>query len=93
MTEQAQATADDKPRRKVTLREMRERLEGEAYSRRFHHSVMVRLVETVGKPFAADPEEIALAEAFESAARVIDWLLRDDVALARLKDAGERGEV
>jgi hypothetical protein len=92
MTKQTQATAAP-PRRRVTLREMRERLEAEAYGRRVHHGVILRLVAEVGKPFAADPEEIAVAEAFEAAARVFDWLLRDDMALARLKEAAERGAV
>jgi hypothetical protein len=93
MTEQTQAPAAEQPRRKVTLREMRQRAEDAAYERRGHHAVMTKLAADPGPPFAADPEEIAIAEAFESIARVIDWLLRDDAALLRLKDAAERGEV
>lgn len=95
MTEQThkdRASTQAGSRRRVTLREMRERLAAEAYNREFHHAVMVKLAaeETV---FAADPDELQIAEAFDSAARVLDWLLRDDVTLARLKEAAERGEV
>jgi len=93
MNDDLQTPAVKKPPRKVTLREMRERIADEAYRYRAHQDMMVRLVAEVGKPFAENPEEYAIAEAFESAARVIDWILRDDVVLQRLKQAAERGEV
>jgi hypothetical protein len=93
MTDESDKPAAAKPPRKVTLREMRQRIADEAYSKRFHHAVMVKLATEEGEPFAANPEEIAIAEAFESAVRVLEWLLRDDVALARLQEVAQRGEV
>jgi hypothetical protein len=93
MTDETTATAAKKPRRKVTLREMRERLQNEAISCRFHQDVMVQLAREEGTPFVATPDEYAKAEAFESAARVIDWILGDDPTLARLKEAAEQGAI
>jgi hypothetical protein len=93
MTEQTQAPAAETPRRKVTLREMIQRLEAEGRRYRSHQDMMVRLVKEEGHPWAENPEEYAIAEAFESAARVIAWILRDDDLLTKLKNAAERGEV
>jgi hypothetical protein len=93
MTETTGTPAAERPPRKVTLREMRQRIADEAYSKRFHHAVMIKLATEEGEPFSANPEEIAIAEAFESAVRVLEWLLRDDVALARLQEAAQGGEV
>ena len=93
MNDDLQTSAMKEPPRKVTLREMRQRIADEAYRYRTHQDMMVRLVRDVGKPFAENPEEYAIAEAFESAVRVIDWISRDDLVLRRLKEAAERGQV
>jgi hypothetical protein len=93
MTERTEATAAEKPRRKVTLREMIERLEAEARRYREHQDMMVRLVKEEGPPWGENPEEYAIAEAFESAARTIAWILRSDDLLTRLKNDVERGGV
>lgn len=84
MTEEGQAPASP-PARKITLREMREAAEGEAYRHRTHQDVMVRLAREVGPPFAANPREYALAEALEAIVRLIDLIKSDPVMLDRLR--------
>jgi hypothetical protein len=86
MTDDGTATAA-KPRRAVTLREMRERASIEAYRYRSHQDMMRRLVADYGHPYAENPEEYLIADAFEAVVGVLDWLKSDDVAFERFKAA------
>jgi len=93
MSDETPAPAVKKPPRKVTLREIRQRMADEAYDRRFRADVMAKLEREVGHPFAVDPKEYAIAEAFDRAVVLIDFMISDPTIMGRLMVAAEKGEL